>query len=202
MSQGRAGVEYRQSSWLDSIDLWTIRPGYTMVVGTDLLFFRRQLLHTETVGDRVTREEEDMTAPANAADHGAAEHHMGALSQLILDANRAGLSYQDMANRGVDRDTGTRLPKQWYQKLVKTPPVNPPTPAQMHAIAAAIGKPVRRVKEATALQWLQYEATELSGYDEEVRIIVGHLAGKSKPELLRWRMMIEADEKARRQSED
>jgi hypothetical protein len=104
-----------------------------------------------------------------------------------------------MANRGVDPD-GNKLPKQWYQKLVKTPPVNPPSVAQMHAIAAATGKPFRRIQEATAEQWLMYEATELAGYDEEVRIIVGHLAGKSRAELMRWRYMIEAEERAKRES--
>lgn len=125
----------------------------------------------------------------------------GALSQLIQQANDAGVTYQKMSDRGVLPD-GSRLPMQWYQKLVKTPPVKPPSADQLEAIASAIGRPVRRVQEAAALQWLRYEATELSGYDEEVRIIVGHLAGKPKAELLRWRMMIEADEKARRQSED
>jgi hypothetical protein len=45
-----------------------------------------------------------------------------------------------------------------------------------------------------------YEATELAGYDEEVRIIVGHLAGKSKAELMKWRYMIEAEERAKREA--
>ncbi|MFD5566580.1 hypothetical protein [Streptomyces cadmiisoli] len=150
----------------------------------------------------MTREEEnnDMETPATAPPAGATEAPMGALSQLIQEANDKGLSYGDMANRAVDPDTGTRLVKQALQKLVKTPPVNPPSLPQMRAIANAIGRPLRHVQEATARQWLQYEATELAGYDEEVRIIVGHLAGKSKAELVRWRYMIEAEERARRES--
>jgi hypothetical protein len=141
-----------------------------------------------------------MTVASTAQEHGTAEPTgPGALSQLIQQANDSGITYQKMADRGALPD-GSKLPMQWFQKLVKTPPVKPPSADQLEAIAAAIGKPLRRVQEAAALQWLRYEATELSGYDEEVRIIVGHLAGKSKPELLRWRMMIEADEKARRQS--
>jgi hypothetical protein len=121
------------------------------------------------------------------------------LSRLVQEANDSGITYQEMADRGVSPD-GSRLPRQWYQKLVKSPPVNPPSVPQMHAIAAAIGKPLRRIQEATAEQWLQYEATELAGYDAEVRIIVGHLAGKSKAELMQWRMMIEAAERARREA--
>lgn len=140
-----------------------------------------------------------MTASATAA-QGAAESQMGALSRLIQGANDEGLSYQDMANRAVDPETGTRLQKQALQKIVKTPPVNPPSVAQLKAIASAIRRPLRQVQEAAAAQWLEYEATELAGYDEEVRIIVGHLAGKTKSDLLRWRMMIEAEERARRES--
>ncbi|MGV9888330.1 hypothetical protein [Streptomyces sp. NPDC003395] len=141
-----------------------------------------------------------MTAAATAPDQGKAEPTpAGALSRLIQEVNDSGVSYQEMADRGVDPD-GNKLPKQWYQKLVKTPPVNPPSVAQMHAIAAATGRSFRRVQEATAKQWLMYEATELAGYDEEVRIIVGHLAGKTKAELLQWRMMIEAAERARREA--
>jgi hypothetical protein len=141
-----------------------------------------------------------MTAAATAPDQGAAEPTpAGALSRLVQEANDSGITYQEMADRGAEPD-GKRLPKQWYQKLVKTPPVNAPSYEQIHAIATAIRKPIRTVQEAVAEQWLLYEATELAGYDEEVRIIVGHLAGKSKAELLRWRMMIEADERARREA--
>jgi hypothetical protein len=173
-----------------------------MVVGTDLLFFPRYPLSKETAGVTVTREEDDMTAAATAPDQGAAEPiPAGALSRLIREVNESGITYQEMADRGIDPDGG-KLPKQWYQKLVKTPPVNPPSPSQMRAIAAAIGKPFRRVQEAVAEQWLMYEATELAGYDEEVRIIVGHLAGKSKAELMKWRYMIEAEERARREAGD
>ncbi|MFF2502126.1 hypothetical protein ACFVTY_01835 [Streptomyces sp. NPDC058067] len=138
-----------------------------------------------------------MTAPATPPDHGAAAPtSLGALSQLVQDANDSGISYQQMAER-----TGNTLPKQYFQKLVKAPPAKAPTPAQIEAIAGAIEKSPVRVKAAAAAQYLEYEATELAGYDEEVRIIVGHLAGKSKKDLLRWRMMIEADERAQRESE-
>lgn len=107
-----------------------------------------------------------------------------------------------MADRGAKAAPASKLSRQWYQKLVKNPPVNPPSVEQMTALSAATGKPLRRIKEAAALQWLQYEATELAGYDEEVRIIVGHLAGKPKSEQVRWRMMMEASDRAQRESDD
>lgn len=143
-----------------------------------------------------------MTAPATAPDHGETGSTLGALSQLIQDANDSGITYQEMADRGAAAEPGSSLNRQWYQKLVKTPPVNPPSVTQMNAIAAAIRHPLEHVQRAAARQWLDWEAKELSGYDEDVRIIVGYLAGKSKTEQLRWRLMMEADEKARRESGD
>lgn len=141
-----------------------------------------------------------MTAAA-PTENGAAESTLGALSQLIQDANDSGITYQEMADRGID-PTGHKLPKQWYQKLVRTPPVSAPSTGQMYAIAEAIRQPYRRIQAATARQWLQFEATELSGYDEDVRIIVAHLAGQSPADKRRWRRMIEADEQARREVDE
>lgn len=152
----------------------------------------------------MTREEEDMTAAAPAPDQGAAEQPapIGALSQLIQEALDKGDSYQRIADRAIDPDSGETVSKPYLQRVVKNPPANPPTVPMMKAIAAALGKPFHRVQEAVAKQWLLYEATELAGYDEEVRIIVGHLAGKSKAELLQWRMMIEAADRAKREADE
>jgi hypothetical protein len=141
-----------------------------------------------------------MTAAATAPDHGAAEASaLGALSQLIQDANDRGLSYQEMADRAVDADTGTRYYKQSLQKLVKNPPVNPPTVPQMKALANALGKPLRIIQAAAAQQWLMFEATELAGYDEDTRLVVAHMAGLSPADRRRWRRMIEAEDQARRE---
>lgn len=172
-----------------------------MVVGNDLVLFPREPLPTETVGVTVTREDEDMTAAAaNPEQSATSSAELGALSRLVQDANDAGISYQAMADRGREPD-GKQYPKQWYQKLVKTPPVGAPSVPQMHAIATATNKTFRAVQLAVAEQWLQYEATELSRLDPEVRIIVGHLANKTPDELRRWRYMIEADERAQREGE-
>lgn len=142
-----------------------------------------------------------MTAPATAPEPSAAEAApVGALSQLIQEALDKGDSYQRIADRALDPETGETVSKPYLQRVVKNPPTNPPTVPMMRAIAAALGKPFARIQEATAKQWLQYEATELAGYDAEVRIIVAHLAGKSPQELRRWRYMIEAEERARREA--
>lgn len=143
-----------------------------------------------------------MTAPATAPDSGTDEPSpKGALSQLIQDANDRGLSYQKMSDRAVDPETGTKLSKPYLQRLVANPPANAPSEAQMRALAAALRVGERRIKAAAAEQWLGYVATELAGYGDEVRIIVGHLAGMPESELRRWRAMIEADERARREND-
>ncbi|MFI6854554.1 hypothetical protein [Streptomyces sp. NPDC050416] len=143
-----------------------------------------------------------MTVPATDPESGAAEQpsQIGALSQLIQEALDKGESYGRLAAKAVDSETGETVSKPYLQRVVKNPPTNPPTVPMMKAIAAALGKPFERIQEATAKQWLQYEATELASYDAEVRIIVTHLKGKSPEELRRWRYMIEAEERARREA--
>lgn len=155
----------------------------------------------ETVGLNVSGEGEEMTVPATAPefDEAASVALAGALSRLIAAALDEGLSYSQLADRGADPKTGVKLSKQYLQKLVRTPPASPPSPPQLRALAAVLRKSERRVKEAAAEQWLEYEAMELSGYDEDVRIIVGHLAGKSKAEIRQWRAMMEAAEQAKRE---
>ena len=143
-----------------------------------------------------------MTAAAPAPDQGAAERPapIGALSQLIQEALDGGNSYQRLADRAIDPETGETVSKPYLQRVVKNPPANPPTPQMMRAIAAALDKPFRRIQEATAQQWLQYEATELAGYGNTVRIIVGHLAGMPESEKRKWQAMIEAAERAEREA--
>ena len=143
-----------------------------------------------------------MTAAATDRETGTDEpSSRGALSKLIQDANDRGLSYAKMSERAVDPESGTKLSKPYLQRLVANPPANAPSPSQMRALSIALGVSLRRVKAAAAEQWLEYEATELAGYGDEVRIIVGHLAGMPESELRRWRAMIEADERLRREND-
>lgn len=143
-----------------------------------------------------------MTAAATAPDTGTNEPgSRGALSQLIQEANDRGLSYAKMSERAIDPDTGAKLSKPYLQRLVGNPPASAPSETQMRAIAAALRVSERRVKAAAADQWLGYVATELAGYNDDVRIIVAHLGNMSESELRRWRAMIEADERARHEDD-
>jgi transcriptional regulator with XRE-family HTH domain len=116
------------------------------------------------------------------------------LSRMVREANDAGASFQQLADRAIDPQTGTTLSKPYLQKLSTNSVTNPPTPERLRALAEALRRPLTVVQRAAASQWLDYQATELAGYDEEVRVIVAHLAGMDKSELRRWRAMIEAAE--------
>ena len=150
------------------------------------------------------REDPEMAVPTTAPDPGAAGEPspIGALSQLIQEALDKGDSYQRIADRAVGPDGKSVASKAYLQRIVKNPPANPPTAEQLVAIARALGKPANRVREAAAEQWLRYEATELSGYGDAVRIIVSHLVGMPETEKRKWQAMIEAAERARREFEE
>lgn len=125
------------------------------------------------------------------------------LSRLIREANDGGngLSFQRLADRAIDPETGATLSKSYFQKLSTNAVPNAPSPERIRALAAALRKPVGVIQRAVAAQWLDYQSTELSGYDDDVRVIVAHLAGMKKGELRRWRAMIEAAEQAGREGE-
>lgn len=117
------------------------------------------------------------------------------LSRLILNAQREE-SYQRLADRAIDPETGEQLSKPYLQKIGSGRATTPPKDRALRAIAAALRLPVSIVQRAAAQQYWQYEATELSGYDDDVRVIVAHLAGMEQSERRRWRAMLEAAERA------
>lgn len=118
------------------------------------------------------------------------------LSRMIREANSAGESFQRLADRAIDPETGETLSKPYFQKMAAGKIKTPPTAERVRAMAAALRKPPAVVQRAAAVQFFDYQASELSGYDDETRIIVAHLAGKTPAERRRWRMMMEASELA------
>lgn len=114
------------------------------------------------------------------------------LSRLVREANDAGLSFGQMAER-ADR-SGKPVSKPYFQKMASNAVTRAPTPDLLEGMAAALRRPLTVLQRAAAIQYLDYRATELSGYDDDVRVIVAHLAGMSPGEKRRWRAMIEAVE--------
>lgn len=120
------------------------------------------------------------------------------LSRLIREANDAGMSYQQMATKAVDPETGEQVSKAYLQKLATNVITVAPSANRLKAIAVALGRPVSVIQRAAAIQFLDYRATELSGYDDDVRLIVAHLAGMPPAEKRKWRAMMEAADRAER----
>ncbi|MEU2674780.1 hypothetical protein ABZ622_39320 [Streptomyces sp. NPDC007164] len=121
-----------------------------------------------------------------------------ALSRLVREINDdgRGASYQLMADRAAA--AGHPLSKPYFQKLATNAVTQAPNPDRLRGIAAGLERPLSIVQRAAAIQYLDYQATELAGYDEDIRVIVAHLAGMEKAERRRWQAMIEADERAKR----
>lgn len=123
------------------------------------------------------------------------------LSRLVREVNDdgRGVSYQQMADRADA--AGYQVSKPYFQKLATNSVTQAPNPDRLRGIAAGLERPLSIVQRAAAVQYLEYRATELAGYDDDIRVIVAHLAGMEKGERRRWQAMIEADERAKR-SED
>ncbi|MGX9921747.1 hypothetical protein ACWIG4_18055 [Streptomyces sp. NPDC002248] len=124
------------------------------------------------------------------------------LSQLVraalderVDGKRAA-SLALLADRAAA--AGHPVSRPYLHKLATNTVSKAPDREQLAGIAAAVGQPLEIVKAAAAAQWLDYETTELSGFPDDVRVVVAHLAGMTPVEQKRWRAMIEADERARR----
>ncbi|MER6778404.1 MULTISPECIES: hypothetical protein [unclassified Streptomyces] len=140
----------------------------------------------------------DITSPAPIPDRLAQEMDRDELSRLVREVNDdgRGVSYQEMADRA--EAAGISLSKPYFQKMATNAVTTAPTPDRLRAIAAGLRKPLAVVQRAAAIQYLDYQATELSGYDDDVRVIVAHLAGMGTTEKKRWRAMMEAAEQADR----
>lgn len=139
------------------------------------------------------RHDTDTEIPARLAQEMDADD----LSQLVREVNDGGASYQDMADRSAA--AGHPLSKPYFQKLGTNAVTQAPTPERLAGIAAGLGQPLQLVKRAAARQFLEYEGRELTGFSDDVRVVVSHLAGMNPDDVRRWRAMIEADERARQQ---
>jgi PAS domain-containing protein len=131
-------------------------------------------------------------APDGNPEDGAPPPATDALSQLVRDVQASGVSFQGMADRALQY--GHRISKPYFQKIASGAATTAPSSERLRAIAAGLRVPVTVVQRAAAIQYFNYQATELSGYDEDTRIIVAHLAGKTPGDRRRWRAMIEAED--------
>lgn len=121
------------------------------------------------------------------------------LSRLVREVNDVGVSYATMEKRA--RQAGHSLSRSQFNKMANGAVKTSPSDDDLLAYADGLEKPISLVTRAAARQYLNYQATELSGYGDDVKVIVAHLAGMPQDNVRRWRAMIEADERARTQQE-
>ncbi|WP_055527731.1 hypothetical protein [Streptomyces graminilatus] len=121
------------------------------------------------------------------------------LSQLVREVNDAGVSYATMEKRA--HVAGQVLSRSQFNKMASGTVKTSPSDTDLLAYAAGLNKPLDLVTRAAARQFLNYKATELAGYGDDVKVIVAHLAGMPQANVRRWRAMIEADESARTEHE-
>lgn len=119
------------------------------------------------------------------------------LSRLVQEAQTAGDSYQDLADRAVDPVTGATVSKPYLHKLARGQVATAPGPAQLRAIAAALRRPAALVQRAAAEQFLGWVSDELQGYDDDMRVIVTYAEAMPPAERRQLRATVEAWERAR-----
>jgi hypothetical protein len=116
----------------------------------------------------------------------------GRLSDMVLAANVAGMSYAQMAARSIGPNGEKGMSKPWFARLATGGVMSAPTPEELEAVARAVGRPLRIIKEAAAHQFLEWESYELSGYDDDMRHIIIHAAGMDPQGRRRLRAMLDA----------
>lgn len=136
---------------------------------------------------------------ATLPEHLARDLDRDQLSRMVREANDAGVSYATMEKRA--RQSGYTLSRSQFNKMAAGTVKTSPSDEDLLAYSAGLNRPLDLVTRAAARQFLNYKGTELSGYGDDVVVIVAHLAGMPKADQRRWRVMIEADESARTEHE-
>jgi hypothetical protein len=166
-----------------------------MVVVLDQPIFEAKRFTRETVGaSEERRDMEHMEAPGmpgTSNDPQAPDRDP--LSRLVREVNESGVSFQKMADRAIDPSSGTTVSKSTFQKMAAGAVANSPGEKELIAMAVGLGKPLRVVQRAAAVQYLGYQAVELSGYDNDTRTIVAYLAGMSPRAKRRIRRIVEVE---------
>lgn len=127
-----------------------------------------------------------------AGDRAHAPTERRQLSDLISRRKTdLGLSYEDLAARCVDPETGEQTVRySWMHRLVSTGQVKAPDVAQLRGLAAGLGVPLRSVQDAAAAQFFGMDAVYSD--DAQVRTALYHFEEMSPEDRLKVIRLLEA----------
>lgn len=93
------------------------------------------------------------------------------LRDMIQEARDRGASLRDLQARAIDPQTRKTVGKDFIRDLGRGEVSRLPTPEQLRGVAAALGLPYERIREAAIAQWLPP-----SDEDENERLRLEQLA--------------------------
>lgn len=118
------------------------------------------------------------------------------LSDLITRRKeKIGASYEDLAARCIDPETGRQAVKySWLHRLATTGQVKPPDVDQLRALAVGLDVPLRTVQDAAAAQYFGLDAVYTE--DEQVRTALYHFEELSPEDRRKVILLMEAFKKS------
>ncbi|MDH6134631.1 hypothetical protein P3T37_004035 [Kitasatospora sp. MAA4] len=125
----------------------------------------------------------------SATEGGAASDALSRMVRAFLD--EPGQSLRRLTEITIDPETGYTPGTTWLHKLGQNKVGRAPEPQALRALAAGLRRPLVEVQRAAAAQYLDYRATELSGYPDDVQAIVAHLTTLDPQDLPQVRAVIE-----------
>ncbi|MFE5853584.1 hypothetical protein ACFQ61_10270 [Streptomyces sp. NPDC056500] len=120
-------------------------------------------------------------------------HHLG---DMVLDRKTAlRLSYEKLAERCIDPDTGEQAVKSsWLHRIATRLPVQAPSAAALRGMSAGLEVPLRLVQDAASAQFFGVDFVYSN--DETVRAMVSHFEEMTPEDRRKIRALIEAFRKA------
>jgi transcriptional regulator with XRE-family HTH domain len=82
------------------------------------------------------------------------------LRDMVKSANDSGLTYEQLAKNAVDPRTGHKASGGFINDIARGQVNRLPEPRNLRAIAAGLGVPYERVRQAAILQWLPPEEAD------------------------------------------
>jgi len=102
------------------------------------------------------------------------------LRDMIQEALDSGVSYRQLERRAVDPETGETASRAIFLDTISGKLDRMPREVHLRAVAAALGIPYKRVREAAIEQWLPAEGRPRDAAREELRATIQRLQDQAR----------------------